>query len=292
MKKILSIIVLTTLVFTLGAQTAKKSFNFTGFNGINAGGVFNIELIKSNREDVTIEAEAQVLDYINVKVSKGGVLVLSMDKSFPSKYQRNMKPILVTVNIIELSTLNLSGASRLITNSQFSTQDFMANLSGASKASGLNINATNMTVVLSGAAVFSITGHATNVSYNITGAAKANIMQSCTSLVMEGSGAAKINVDGTAQKSDISFSGAVSAIFKGEGSDVCSLEMSGASNFNSLSFPVKEMDIKLSGVSNAKIYVTDSLNVGISGGSNILYKGNPQIKNVDISSVSSFSKIN
>ncbi|MFA6770073.1 MAG: DUF2807 domain-containing protein, partial [Bacteroidales bacterium] len=227
-KKILSIIVLTTFVLTLGAQTAKKSFNVTGFNGINAGGVFNIELIKSNKEAVAIEAETQMLEYINVEVSKDGVLLLSLDRFTPSKLQRNMKPILVTVHIKELASLNLSGASRLITDSQFSIKDFSANLSGASKISGLNIDAVNSKIVLSGASVFSITGNVTNAYYDITGAAKVDINQSCKNLKMEGSGAAKINFDGDAKQTIISFSGAVHSVFKGSGSDSCNLEMSGA----------------------------------------------------------------
>ena len=292
MKKFLSVIVLMTLVLTLEAQIIEKSFNVSGFNGINAGGVFNIELIKSNSDGVTVQAESQVLEYVNVRVSNGGVLILSLDRSIPSKYQRNMKPILVTVKIKELASLNLSGASRLITDSQFSTQDFEVNLSGASKVSGLNINASNMDIVLSGASVFSIMGDVSNVVYNITGAAKVNIKQNCKTLKMEGSGAAKISVIGIAQQATISFSGAVNATFKGEGSDKLDLEMSGASNFNSLDFPVKEMYIKVSGVSNAKVNVSGSISVGLSGGSNISYKGNPQIKNLDISSISSLHKIN
>ncbi len=291
MKKIFSIIVLMTLVFTLDAQVVKKSFNVTGFNGVNAGGVFDIELIKSNNENVAIETEASVMEYVKVKVSRG-VLVLSLDQSIPSRLQRNMKPIMVVVNIRDFVSLNLSGASRFITDSKFSTEDFKVNLSGASKASGLNINATNLKVVLSGASVFSMEGDAAKIFYDITGAAKVSIKHNCESLKMEGSGAAKIRVEGSAQDAIISYSGAVNATFKGVGSERFRLEMSGASNFNSLDFPVKEMDIRLSGVSNAKVSVTDSISASISGGSNIKYRGNPQIKSVDISSISSFNKIN
>lgn len=293
MKKFLSIIVLMTLIVTLTtAQTAKKSFNVSGFNGINAGGVFYIELIKSNKEHVTVEAETRVLEYINVRVSNSGDLVLSLDNSIPSRYKRHMKPILVTVNIKELESLDLSGASRLKTDSHFTTEKFKAVLSGASKATGLDINAVKMKVVLSGASSFSNRGNIESAFYEITGAANVNIKHNCQDLKIEASGAAKINFEGSAQKLDVSFSGAVSSIFKGAGSDFCTLEVSGASNFNSLDFPIKEMDINLSGVSNAKIFVTDFITVGISGGSNIKYKGNPQIKSLDVSSISSFHKIN
>lgn len=291
MKKFLSIIVLTALVLTLDAQITKKNFNVAGFSGINAGGVFSIELIKSNNEKVTVETEAELLNYVNVRISNN-VVVLSIDNKIPKKLQRNMKPILVTVYMKEFSWLSLSGASRLITDYQFTVEKFSANLSGASKVFGLDINSEQMKIVLSGASEFSITGSASSVSYDITGAAKASIKQNCESLKMEGSGAAKISVEGAAKKIDISFSGAVNATFKGEGSDVCRLEMSGASNFNSLNFPVKEMVIKLSGVSNAKVNVIDSINVSGTGGSKISYKGDPQIKSLDMSSVSSFRKIN
>lgn len=292
MKKFLSFAFVMMFAMTLFAQTEKKSFNVSGFEGIDAGGVFEIELVKGDKESLTIETEAEIMPHVKVKVT-GGVLRLSIEtKDLPSKFKRNMKAVKAYVSVKNLTNINLSGVTKMNVISAFSTNDFVARISGVSKVEGLNISAKSIKVNLSGASSMDVKGKAETASFELSGASKITINQDFGGLKLGGSGAAKIDITGSNEYAELSFSGAVNTRMSGGSSTKILLEMSGASKFEAPDYPVKEMDIKVSGVSNVNVNVTESISVEVSGGSNIRYKGDPQIKKVDISSISTFKKIN
>ncbi|MDO9681007.1 MAG: DUF2807 domain-containing protein [Bacteroidales bacterium] len=292
MKKFFTIAVVMLFAMSLFAQTEKKSFNVSGFEGIDAGGVFEIELVKSDKESLTIETEAEIMPYVKVKVT-AGVLRLSIEtKDLPSKFRRNMKAVKAYVSVRNLTNINLSGVTKMNVTSAFTTNDFVARISGVSKVEGLNITAKSIKVNLSGASSIDVKAKAETAAFEISGASKANINQDFGGLKLGGSGAARIDITGPVEYAEISYSGAVNAKMSGGSAAKISLEMSGASKFEASDFPVKEMDIKVSGVSKVNVNVTETISVEVSGGSNIRYKGDPQIKKVDISSISTFKKIN
>ncbi|MDP3437314.1 MAG: DUF2807 domain-containing protein [Bacteroidales bacterium] len=294
MKRVLTLLTFLALALTMFAQSQKKEYKVSGYDGLNASGIFEIELIKSSNEGVTIETEdSQLFDFIKVNVS-GSVLYLTYDTSkVPSNLKdKKGKPIKVTIYIKELASLNMSGVCRLFTDASFSPEKFEAKISGATSITGLQINSESARIVLSGASSISLKGKIKTASYEISGASKANINQEVGGLKLSGSGASKIEFNGLFEFAELSLSGAVNLILLGSGGKKIALETSGACNFDSYNFPVEEMEIELSGVSNAKVYVTKAISARSSGGSNIAYRGDPQIKSVDISSVSSFKKIN
>lgn len=294
MKRVLSLLTLLALALTMFAQTQKKEYKVSGYDGLNVSGIFEIELIKSSNEGVVIETEdLQLFEFIKVNVS-GSILYINYDTSkVPSNLKdKKGRPIKVSVYIKELATLNMSGVSRLFTEASFSPEKFEAKISGATSITGLQINSESARIVLSGASSISLKGKIETASYEISGASKASINQEIGGLKLSGSGASKIEFNGLFEFAELSLSGAVNLKLLGSGGKKIALETSGACNFDSYNFPVEEMDIELSGVSNAKVYVTKSISASSSGGSNIAYRGDPQIKSVDISSVSSFKKIN
>lgn len=292
MKRIITLAVMLMFVLTMTAQTEKKSFNVSGFEGIDAGGVFEIELVKGGSESLSIETDAEIMPHVKVSVS-AGVLRLSLDsKSLPVKFKKNMKAVKAYISIKNLKSVNLSGVTTLTTTGLFNPNDFVARISGVSKVEGLSIEAKSIKVNLSGASSLSVKGKAETASFDISGASKAKINHDFGGLKLEASGASKIEMTGSYEYAELSFSGAVKADLSGGSANKVILEMSGASNFYAVEFPVKEMDIKVSGVSNVNVNVIDAISVEVSGGSNVRYKGNPQIKSVDISSISTFKKIN
>ncbi|MHC1778737.1 MAG: DUF2807 domain-containing protein [Bacteroidales bacterium] len=294
MKKLTLLMAVMIISLSLFGQTVKKDFKVSGYDGIDAGGIFTIELIKGSEEGVVIETEnTDIIDYIKVYVN-GKTLYLTLDTSkIPDKFkEKKMKSIKATINIKDLSSLNISGAAKLTSNSTFTTEKFDARISGAASVNSLIINAKSSRIVVSGASVLNLSGKVETASYEVSGAAKAILDQQIGGLKLSGSGAVKIVFSGAFEFAEISLSGAVNTHLKGEGAKKLLLEMTGASLFNAAEFPVNEMDVKLAGVSNATLNVTSSLSAEATGGSSISYKGNPQIKSVDISSISSLKKIN
>ena len=60
----------------------------------------------------------------------------------------------------------------------------------------------------------------------------------------------------------------------------------GASKASLLGFPVKDTRVHLSGASQASVNCCGSLNLEISGGSKLIYTGEPALKDVSVSGAS------
>ena len=271
----------------LYAQTETKNFNVSDFTGIDAGGVFNIELVKANKGSVSIETHPEIMKVIEVKVN-GGVLHLDMDTDDLSRtLKRNMPKVYVKIGMNELRYLELSGASRLTCLSSFSTDDFKADMSGASNVTDLKIDCRTFYLEVSGASKMNVSGKVSGMAkYDLSGASNLDIKQDAGSLKLEASGASKIRFDGTvSERVDISFSGASNMEMKGGGTQTMTLDVSGASKFTSLEFPAKDMRVELTGVSKADINASGTLHTNVSGGSKLNYKGNATITHANQPSI-------
>lgn len=91
------------------------------------------------------------------------------------------------------------------------------------------------------------------------------------------SGASKCDFIGSSKTFDFDLSGASKLYLSGDGQFLDG-ELSGASYINALNLPVQESDLKLSGASDAKVWVLKYLEVDASGASSVKYKGDPIIK--------------
>lgn len=290
MKKIFSLLVILSLSLAVFAQTTTKNFAVVKFTGINAGSVFDIDLSKSSVESLKIEAEAEIMPYIEAKVS-GGILYLKLDNNrMPSKLSKNMKNIKATINIKELENLFLSGASKLKANGNFSPLVFKAEISGASIVNGLNITSDISDISVSGASKLDLKGSSGNAKYEFSGATVINISQDIKDLNVGGSGAVKLDYTGKTNKTEISISGATMAKFTGS-SATAMVEVSGASQLDASAFTVNDMNLEVSGVSMVKVNVKNSISAEVSGGSSVRYLGTPVIKDIETNSSSSFKKM-
>ena len=108
---------------------------------------------------------------------------------------------------------------------------------------------------------------------------------SFTDIEMDISGAAEIEMNFKADKFDAEFSGASEIDFSGS----CKtgyLELSGASEFDAENLEFQDLNIEVSGASEAKVWANGILNIDASGASSIRYKGSPKIS-IDESGASS-----
>lgn len=290
MRKVIATVAILFFGITIFAQTTTKAFDANTFNGISAGGIYNIELTKAATESVVVEADKEIMPYVVVKVVKG-VLSFNLDNDrIPARLKRNMRSIKARVTMKdELARLTLSGASTFYTASVFSPKGFNAQISGASNAKGLNIVSETAVIKVSGASKINIKGKAADGSYEFSGASVAVINQDIAKLSIEGSGATKLEFTGKAGYVDIECSGATYSKLTGE-CDTMNAEISGASKFDAFGFKVNNMTIEVMGVSSANVFVVKSIEAETSGGSSIVYKGSPVLKDIDISSISSFRK--
>jgi len=145
-------------------------------------------------------------------------------------------------------------------------------LSGASEAdvSGFSVTHT-LDFELSGASRMEL-GHtiAGDSKFSLSGASKVNGYIETDNGRFEVSGASQLTLKGNADNIDI--------------------EASGASDVTLPEFAVLTADVNLSGASDAVINVADSMDVHLSGGSELEYIGTPRLGELDVSGGSTLDR--
>jgi len=146
------------------------------------------------------------------------------------------------VTMPNINKIQLSGGAKADINGFDSSDNLPISLSGGSHLNG-SINAGDVNLSLSGGSHASLSGTADKVNAS-------------------GSGGSHITLSGSAEN----------IIIKG----------SGGSHFNLEDYSVSDADINLSGGSYASINVNGTLNVNISGASEVYYTGEPTMGDIDV----------
>ena len=111
-----------------------------------------------------------------------------------------------------------------------------------------------------------------NLKIELSGASILTGDLSVSNMEMDISGASEIDVTGSASNSE--------------------LDLSGASKVGNYSFVTGYLDANISGASEARMSVVDEIDVNISGGSRLNYKGTASVDRKDISGASSVNNRN
>ncbi len=157
----------------------------------------------------------------------------------------------VIVTMPDLSGLTASGASRAIAEGFASTGDFHLDVSGASRVE-IDIQAGNATAAISGAS-------------KLAGTLQAQ------ELMLDVSGASQCELTGSAGDTE--------------------LDISGASRVDLLELYVQNVDADISGASRVTINMNGTLNVDLSGASQLQYTGDVDLGTVNISGASTMSEL-
>lgn len=155
------------------------------------------------------------------------------------------------VTMPDLSGLTVSGASRAVAEGFASTGDFHLDVSGASRVS-IDIEAGNTIADISGAS-------------RLTGTLQAQ------ELMLEVSGASQCELTGNAGDTE--------------------LDVSGASRVDLLELLVQNVDADISGASRVTINMDGTLNVDLSGASQLQYTGDVDLGTVNVSGASTMSEL-
>lgn len=191
-------------------------YDFTDFNSIEIGSVFNIEVVQGDDWEVSLSGrDEDVKDVVIRKMDKTLNVNFSRDIS---RWDHDREEIRVYIRMPELDAINLSGAAKGYVNG-FDHYRMDINLSGAASA--------EMDLKLK------------DVKINLAGTSRLNLYGS------------------------------------GENMDIT---LTGASSLDSYDFDSRYAKIDASGISHAKVNVARELQADVSGGSEVRYKGDPQIK--------------
>lgn len=182
--------IVVTNLFSFGRVTGQMfSFNFgfrgvkgsgnviteqrdvSGFNGIDVGGVYQVEIVAQSDYSVTVEADDNIVPLIRTEVD-GGVLRIQSDRRISPK-----STIKIRISAPNIDDLDVSGAAS-VTVSELKNEELTVHSSGASKVT--------------------VKGETLKLSIDVSGATKINAEElKAQSATVDASGASSVAVNVT-----------------------------------------------------------------------------------------------
>ena len=191
----------------------KETRQISSFDGIEVSGAFDIVLRQGATEEVTVEADANLLPVIRTEVV-GGTLTIETKK--PVEHVTVMK---VYVTVKDLKRIDVSGAVDINTEGRITVPELSLDASGASD-SKMDIAVQTLKLDCSGASKIKFSGSATNVSMDLSGASDIfayDLLAETYDIDISGAGNAQLNVS---KKIRAEISGAGSVKYKGSPTEV------------------------------------------------------------------------
>ncbi|MDP3463728.1 MAG: head GIN domain-containing protein [Bacteroidales bacterium] len=182
-----------------------QSYDVSHFDRIVVGGALHVVINQSDVSSVTIEADDNLFNHIDVNV-KDNVLEIR------PKHIKSSNKLMATISLPELKSLKAEGATDVKGSNVLEGSDLGLDVSGAAKVH-LVVKYLNVTSQLSGASKLTLEGHTLNHTANISGASKliAGEMETENSTI-HASGASNAKVSATSNL-DVRTSGASSVKF-------------------------------------------------------------------------------
>ena len=256
-KGLIPVILALTLVAALvlpGCNGAIGSGNvitekkdFTNFSSVDISSAFEVDITQSSTYSVIISADEDLFDYIEVTQVGSKLTILLSPRHIFTDFTLGNRVLKAEITMASLHGLELSGASK-------------GTVTGFRSASPLRLD-------VSGATTLKLS----------------NIVSGDTDIDI--SGASKLSGNLTAGDADFTISGASSMDLSGVATNM-EIEVSGASKVDLEKFRVGNVDVTLSGASEATVYVNEVLDVEVSGASRLYFVGNPTLGKTEISGAS------
>ncbi|WP_299672286.1 head GIN domain-containing protein [uncultured Polaribacter sp.] len=206
-KKILLASILLTLTFSVNAQNwwgkSKKikgngtivTVNRTtsNYNGIAAGGSFDVLLVKGKEGNITIEGEENIIPYIETEVS-GGTLKIKYKKNTNI---RTTKRLTVTVPVDDIESVALGGSGNISSKTTLKANDFNVNLGGSGNIE-LHIDSDEISTNIGGSGNINLKGTTNQLKCSIAGSGSIRAYHLTTeelNATIAGSGSIKTTVN-------------------------------------------------------------------------------------------------
>jgi len=217
-----------------------QEFDFSGFNRVDVGHAFEVEIIQSESYSISITADDNLFEYI--QVSKAGETLKIGTQPIIGPISGTLR---AKITMPELHALDLSGATRGTIEGFSSSEDFDLELSGARRVDIRDISAGDIEFELSGAS--KVTGDTTSgdADFDVSGASTVQLQGSVSDIVIDASGASQLGLDDfLAANATSKLSGACRATVNLEGR--LDVDLSGASKLDYIGEPTMG-NIEISG---------------------------------------------
>lgn len=273
---------------------ADKTYNITGFDGVDVSSGFDVNLVQGNSESVTISAQENLFEYITVKV-ENGILRIKMERNVIQTKGLKAKIYLKSIN-----SLSVSGGGDISAETTLDVPRLAINLSGGGDIA-TTLKTGELDCHISGGGDADFKGDISNYRLNMSGGGdlQSDVAAQTISCSMSGGGDFKMKNSSTAKMADINISGGGDLAMDISAEEVkCSVSgggnatlngsakfldvaVNGGGDVNAGNFKTEKAAFRANGGSDVHISATSELNGQISGGGNVYYSGNPVAVNID-----------
>ncbi len=233
---------------TIGSgEVITEKKDFTNFTALDISSAFEVDITQSSTYSVVISADEDLFDYIEVTQTGSELKIYLSPHHIFTDFTLGKRVLKAEISMASLHELVISGASK-------------GTVTGFKSASPLKLD-------VSGATTLKLTDIAAGDT-------------DC-----EVSGASKLTGNLTAGQADFNISGASSMDLSGVTNNM-RIGVSGASRADLEEFRAGNVDVTLSGASEATVYVSELLDIEVSGASRLYFVGNPTLGETNISGAS------
>ncbi len=204
-------------------NVVKQERDIGSFSSIDVGGAFRVFLKQGDKEQLTVEADENLLDVIKTEVV-GNTLKISTKEDIRSPEKLN-----IYITFVTLKGLELSGACHLTSDNTFNLDDIELDCSGATDVE-LKFSASKVEMDCSGASKIELFGTAEKVSLDLSGASQLDAIEfeaGDVDVDVSGASHGKMMVNG---ELSADVSGAASFKYKGD-PKLGDIDVSGAASF-------------------------------------------------------------
>lgn len=248
-----AVLFITSLVLTGcsgssgSGEVITEKKDIANFNAIEIGSAFDLDVTYSDTYSVTISADESMFEYIEVSQTGTKLTIYLNPHHIFTDFTLGEKVLKAEISMPLLQGLEVSGACNAKVTGFHSTSDLFLSVSGATK---LNLDG------IDAGSIFGEVSGASRISGNLTGMNVVFVVGGASSLEMSGSA---VSVD---------------------------LEVNGASRADLEGFRAGDVDVKVSGASEATVYAGNTLDVNVSGASRLYFIGNPTLGESSVSGAS------
>ncbi len=222
MKKIITLCIGLLFISTLNAQwfgnkkvtgngnVVKTDRKTESYDEISVAGMFDVVLVSGREGNLIIEAEENLLEYIETEV-KGSSLKIKTAKGINL---RPHKKILITVPFEDISEVSLAGSGSITGNDLIKARGFETNLAGSGDID-LAVEADNLESNIAGSGNIKLKGKAKFYEGNISGSGDIHayeLMADEVNAAISGSGDVQVYCNSTLTAR---ISGSGSVLYKG-----------------------------------------------------------------------------
>lgn len=218
-----------------GQTTEVRTFN--GVDGVVLMGSGNVDIIHGSKNEITINAPADLIPYLITEVKDGSLQIGKRKKGW-KKFRHFNENISYDIIVKDIDHVKVSGSGNLVADKLKGTSCFIK-VSGSGNVNVGHVNGGKITVVVSGSGDISMDN------------ANGNVMAATIS------GSGDIDIDGKVDELDITISG--------------------SGDFDGDDLKAEDASVDIYGSGDAVFGCKESLKASIYGSGDVVYHGNPSV---------------